>query len=75
MADIREQLRCLEEYATNQIEQCREEIGKQLKFVQQNVERHIRVAQALHAGLRPEERSDNLERLQFAPNQPDIDHN
>ena len=74
LADVQEQLRRLEEFSPRRIEECREAIAVQLQYFRENVERHVRVAQALHQGLQPEEMSDNLERFQFIPNQPDVDH-
>lgn len=74
LTDVNEQLRSLEEFAIRQVDSCRESIAVRLQLFRENIDRHVRVAQALHAGLRPDERADSLERLQGAPNQPDVDH-
>jgi hypothetical protein len=74
LADMKEQLQRLEDFTARQFESFRQAVSVQLRAFHENIDRHICVAEALHAGLQPMERPDNLARLQGIPNQPDVDH-
>ncbi|XXQ40019.1 Uncharacterized protein PBTT_10501 [Plasmodiophora brassicae] len=63
-----------QDFIHRQIEAFRDSVGCQMRQMRDTVRRHRRVAEALRASLHPEELPDNLNRLQRAPNQSDVDH-